>query len=72
MPRDYCLLGYDTVYSGRSLPTFLRNMMPPFSGQKVHSEKKAMVYQTALCHIADYCVLAVTVMRTANLNYIAG
>jgi hypothetical protein len=31
--EDCCLLGCSTVYSGRSLPTFQRSLLPPSSGR---------------------------------------
>jgi hypothetical protein len=29
-----CLLGHDDVYFGREVPTFQRNILPPYSGQR--------------------------------------
>jgi hypothetical protein len=34
--ENYCLLGCDAVQSGRSLPTFHRNVLSPFLGYLLH------------------------------------
>jgi hypothetical protein len=38
--EEFCLLGYNAVYSVESQPTFQRNISPPFSRSKNKPSKK--------------------------------
>jgi hypothetical protein len=42
---DCCLLGYVNVYPNRLLPTFWRNLLLPFSGQKKGGVGASMLFQ---------------------------
>jgi hypothetical protein len=51
--EKYCFLGCDAMYSGRSVPMFRRNVMPPASGSKsLISKKTARSKQDAVCLVS--------------------
>jgi hypothetical protein len=50
--EDYSLLSCDTMQSGRLLPTFWRNLLPPPSRQKIPSTVKTMAD-----NVPDYMML---------------
>jgi hypothetical protein len=61
MKVSYCLLGYDAVWCGRSLPEFCRNVLRPSSQ---HSEdggvsflQNIMLYQTTKHDIPEELIL---------------
>jgi hypothetical protein len=55
--EGYCLLGYDAVESGRVLPLFWRNLLPPSSEVKIaapgSSEVLIIIYHITWHHIAE-------------------
>jgi hypothetical protein len=52
--EEFCLLGYNPVYSVESQPTFRRNMSPPSSGSKYKPSKKQ---REIMCQVDIYTAL---------------
>jgi hypothetical protein len=71
--EDDCLLGCCAAWSGRSLPTFQRCLLPPSSGlialmMEVVSTSETLVdfYQTTRCNITETAIFITRLLKNLN------
>jgi hypothetical protein len=69
--EEFCLLGYNAVYSGENKPTFRRETSPPSSGSNSKPSKKPELYllPASCLHVIisqTTWLFIVTAVRTSN------